>query len=263
MAETASLLVTWNVNSIRARMPRLLEFLDLHGPDVVLLQETKSAPAQFPHLELAAAGYDAIDHSVDRWAGVAVLVRQGLTVGKSRVGLTEGPLPAEARWVEVEVNGVTVVSTYVVNGRTLDDDMFPIKLAFLDAMRTRLAELREVGPTILGGDINIAPADIDVYDPAAFVGGTHVTEDERGRLRGMLDAGFVDAFRHRHGPDVVGHTWWDYRAGNFHKGRGLRIDLFMVDERLADRIEGCGIDRNFRKGTKPSDHAPLILRLAN
>ncbi len=178
------LVTTWNVNSLRARMPRVEEFLDLHLPGVVLLQETKAAPDQFPHLELQAAGYTAVDHSAGRWAGVAVLVRDGHAIGDVQVGLPGSPVADEARWVEAEVDGVRFVSVYVVNGRTLDDPMFAAKLDFLDAMAARLAELRAQGPVVLGGDLNIAPADVDVYEPAAFVGGTHVTEDERGRLRG-------------------------------------------------------------------------------
>lgn len=254
------LVATWNVNSLKARMPRVEELLDLHLPGVVLLQETKCGAEQFPHLELQAAGYTAVDHSGGRWAGVAVLARDGHEVGEVQVGLPGSPVVEEARWVEAEVDGIRFVSVYVVNGRSLDDPMFAAKLEFLDAMAARLAELRAAGPVVLGGDLNIAPADLDVYDPAAFAGGTHVTDEERGRLRAMLDGGYVDAYRHLH-PDEVGHTWWDYRAGHFHRRMGLRIDLFLVSDDLADGIERCGIDRNFRKGTKPSDHAPLLLQL--
>lgn len=253
------LVATWNVNSLKVRMPRVEELLDLHMPGVVLLQETKASPEQFPHLELQAAGYTAIDNSAGRWSGVAVLARHGHEVGDVQVGLADSPVVDEARWVEAVVDGVRYVSVYVVNGRTLDDPMFVAKLSFLDAMAARLEALRAQGPVVLGGDLNIVPADIDCYDPAAFVGGTHVTEDERGRLRAMLAGGYVDAYRHLH-PDEVGHTWWDYRAGNFHKGKGLRIDLFMVSDDLAHGIRRCGIDRNFRKGPKPSDHAPLLLQ---
>jgi len=254
------LVTTWNVNSLRARMHRVEEFLDLHQPAAVLLQETKTGPDQFPHLELQAAGYTAIDHSGGQWAGVAALVRDGHDLGEVQVGLPGSPVPDEARWIEVEVDGIRLISVYVVNGRALDDPMFDAKLAFLDAMGDRLAELRAEGPVVLGGDINIAPADLDVWDPAAFVGSTHVTDDERTRLQSILAGGYVDAFRHLH-PDDPGFTWWDYRAGAFHKGMGLRIDLFLVSDDLAGRIDRCGIDRNFRKGDKPSDHAPLLLAL--
>ena len=254
------LVTTWNVNSLKARLPRVEELLDLHLPGVVLLQETKCASEQFPHLELQASGYTAVDHSGGRWAGVAVLARDGHEVGEVQVGLPGSPVGDQARWVEAVVDGVRFVSVYVVNGRALDDPMFAAKLGFLDAMAARLEQLRAAGPVVLGGDLNIAPSDLDVYDPGAFVGGTHVTEEERGRLRAMLGGGYVDAYRHLH-PDEVGHTWWDYRAGHFHRRMGLRIDLFLVSDDLADGIERCGIDRNFRKGTKPSDHAPLLLQL--
>jgi exodeoxyribonuclease III len=254
------LVTTWNVNSLRARMHRVEEFLDLYQPAVVLLQETKTGPDQFPHLELQAAGYTAIDNSGGQWAGVAALVRDGYDVGEVQVGLPRSPVATEARWVEVEVDGIRLVSVYVVNGRTVDDPMFVAKLDFLDAMADRLVDLRARGPVVLGGDINIAPADLDVWDPVAFVGRTHVTEDERGRLQAILGSGYVDAFRHLH-DDEPGFTWWDYRAGAFHKGMGLRIDLFLVSDDLTDRIDRCGIDRNFRKGEKPSDHAPLLLQL--
>lgn len=257
----ATLAATWNLNSIRARLPRVVEFLHVHRPDVLLVQETKVTGEQFPHDELVAEGWRAVDHSTGRWAGVAVLVRDDLEIGDITRGLADTPADGEGRWLEVAVGDTTWVTTYVVNGRTVDDPMYEVKLEFLDRMADRLEVLRAAGPVVLGGDMNIIPADVDCYDPAAFRGGTHVTDAERVRLQAMLDLGFVDAFRHRHGPDVVGHTWWDYRAGHFHKGYGLRIDLFLVDERVAGRVTGCGIDRNFRKGTKPSDHAPLLLQL--
>ena len=149
---------------------------------------------------------------------------------------------------------------YVINGRTLDDPAYAAKLRFLDAMHARLSELITAGPLVVAGDFNIAPADMDVYDPASFVGGTHVSAAERDRLRGMLDLGLVDAYRHLH-PTEVGYTWWDYRAGHFHKRMGLRIDLILVSKALARGIVRCGIDRTFRKGPRPSDHAPLLLQL--
>jgi exodeoxyribonuclease III len=254
------LVVTWNVNSLNARMPRVLEFLEVHAPDVVLLQETKCAQEQFPHLELQAAGYTVADHSGGRWAGVAVLARDTAPVGEVRTGFPDDPCADEARWVEATVSGITFASVYVVNGRAIDDPMFAVKLDFLDAMRTRMAELAAAGPTVVGGDFNIAPTDEDVWSPATFVGSTHVTPDERGRLQQMLDAGYVDAFRQVQ-PEGQGFTWWDYRAGHFHKGFGLRIDLMLVSHHLAAGIRACGIDRDFRKGTKPSDHAPLLLEL--
>jgi exodeoxyribonuclease III len=256
-------LVTWNVNSLRARLPRLLEFLEQHGPDVVCLQETKSDPEGFPHAELAEAGYHGIDHSGGRWAGVALLTREGTELADPVRGLAGEPAELEARWVEATVDGIRVASVYVPNGRALGTEFFEEKLAFLDAAASRANAMRERGPVIIAGDMNVAPADLDVYDPVAFVGETHVTEDERSRLDRMLGAGgLVDAFRALH-PDEPGFTWWDYRAGHFHRGMGLRIDLFLVSDQLLGRVLECGIDRNYRKGSKPSDHAPLLLDLVD
>ncbi len=252
--------VTWNVNSLKMRMPRVLEFVELHRPDVLLLQETKAPPDAFPDLELAEAGYHAVHHSAGQWAGVAVLARSDLPLGDPAPSLPGDPVPEEARWCEATVDGIRMASVYVPNGRTLDSPEYPRKLAFLDAMAARIAELQADSPVIVAGDMNIAPADADVYDPPAFEGGTHVSAAERDRLGAILDNGMVDAYRAVH-PDDVQYTWWDYRAGHFHKGFGLRIDLALVSAPLAERLTACGIDRNFRKGKKPSDHAPLMLDL--
>lgn len=254
-------IVTWNVNSLRARLPRVLELLTEHQPDVACLQETKTAPDTFPEDELANAGYRAVHHSGGQWAGVAVLARCGLKLSEPQIGLAGDPLASEARWCEATVDGVRVASVYVPNGRTLDSPEYPRKLGFLDAMGARVAALGDGAPLIVAGDMNIAPADLDVYDPAAFVGGTHVSAAERERLAALLNAGLVDAYRAVH-PDEVQYTWWDYRAGNFHKGLGLRIDLALMSQALVPRLVSCGIDRDYRKGKKPSDHAPLLLELA-
>jgi exodeoxyribonuclease-3 len=244
------------------RMPRVLQLLEQHEPDIVCLQETKAPADGFPDAELAAAGYAAIHHSAGQWSGVAILARvdAGLTLSDPTIGLPGDPVAAEARWCEATVAGIRVASVYVPNGRTLDNPEFPRKLAFLDAMVARAAALRGT-PLVIAGDMNIAPADPDVYDPAAFIGSTHVTPDERGRLEQMLQQGLVDAYRHLH-PDAAQFTWWDYRAGHFHKGLGLRIDLALMSEDLAASLSACGIDRNYRKGTKPSDHAPLLVEIA-
>jgi exodeoxyribonuclease-3 len=249
-------LVTWNVNSLNVRLPRVLELLDQHQPDVVCLQETKCAPDMFPTAELAAAGYAAVHNSGGRWAGVAILARDGVAIEQPQLGLAGEPEPREARWCEATVAGIGVASVYVPNGRTLDSPEFPRKLAFLDAMAAWSAA-RAGDSVIVAGDMNVAPADLDVYDPPAFVGGTHVTDQERDAIAKL---GLVDAYRRLH-PDTQQFTWWDYRAGHFHKGFGLRIDLVLASAELADRLRACGIDRNYRKGTKPSDHAPLLVEL--
>jgi len=253
-------IVTWNVNSLRVRLPRVLQLLAEHRPDVVCLQETKTAPDAFPVAALAGAGYGAVHDSAGRWAGVAVLARAGMELSDPLSGLAGDPVPSEARWCETTVGGIRIVSVYVPHGRALDSPEFPRKLAFLDAAERRVAQLRGT-PLVLAGDFNIAPADADVYDAAAFAGATHVTPEERSRLAAIEGEGLVDAYRTLH-PTEAQYTWWDYRAGSFHKGLGMRIDLALVSAGLADRLRACGIDREYRKGTKPSDHAPLLLDLA-
>jgi len=254
------LIVTWNVNSLRARLARVLELLERHAPDVVCLQETKVEAAAFPHAELAEAGYAAVEHSAGRWAGVAILARTDLPLERAVRGLPGESAPDEARWVEASVAGMRVASVYVPNGRVVGSEPFAEKLAFFEAIAQRVASWRDEPAAILG-DFNVAPADRDVYDPAAFAGSTHVTEDERRRLAAVLEAGRLrDAYRELH-PAEVGYTWWDYRQGHFHRKLGLRIDLALVGGPLAGRVVRCGIDRSFRKGPKPSDHAPLLVEL--
>jgi exodeoxyribonuclease-3 len=253
-------LATWNVNSIKMRLPRVLEFLELHRPDVLCMQETKTEAAAFPHAELAEIGYHAVEQSAGRWAGVAIAAPAAHELTNPSAGLPGEADPGEARWLEADVAGLRVCSTYVPNGRALGTEAFASKITFLDAMALR-AGSHQGAPLVIMGDMNIAPADIDVYDPAAFTGGTHVSDDERSRLEQILATGLVDAYRQVH-PDDVGYTWWDYRQGHFHRGMGLRIDLALVSAELAAKITECGIDRNFRKGQKPSDHAPLLVELS-
>jgi exodeoxyribonuclease III len=250
-------LATWNVNSLTARIPRVLEFLDVHRPDLLFMQETKTEPGAFPQLELEATGYRAVHHSAGRWAGVALLARAD--PGDVCAGLAGEPSRDEARWLEADVDGLRVVSVYVPNGRAPDSPFYVDKLRFLDAMAERIRELSD-GPLVVAGDFNVCPADIDVYDPSAFVGATHVTPPERERFGALLDAGTVDAFRTLH-PQEPGFTWWDYRQGHFRRDLGLRIDAFLLSQPLARDLIECGIDRDFRKGAKPSDHAPLLCTL--
>jgi exodeoxyribonuclease-3 len=250
------LLVTWNVNSLKARLPRVLEFLDKHHPDVVCMQETKTEDAAFPEAELGEAGYHAVHHSAGRWAGVAILSTD--EPQDPTVGLPGEAAEDEARWIEATVHGMRVASAYVPNGRAVDSPPFEEKLQFLDAMRDRMPAC-----DVVMGDMNVTRADIDVYDPAAFQGSTHVTPAERSRLEALLvEHGHVDAYRQLH-PDEVGYTWWDYRQGHFHRKLGLRIDYVLVRGEYAGRLVHVGIDRDFRKGTKPSDHAPLLCEFSD
>jgi exodeoxyribonuclease III len=237
-------------------MPRVLELLELHGPDLLFLQETKTAPDAFPDLELNAAGYHAVHHSAGRWAGVGIAARNDIELTDVCLGLAGEPSVDEARWIEASVGGMRAVSVYVPNGRAVGTPFYEDKLRFLEAAARRIDELSG-GPLVVAGDFNVCPTDLDVYDPAAFVGETHVTEPERERFRALLDAGTVDAFR-EFDREEPGFTWWDYRAGHFHKKLGLRIDAFLVAPELGERLTEVGIDRGFRKGPKPSDHAPLL-----
>jgi exodeoxyribonuclease III len=256
-------LATWNVNSLKVRLPRVLEFLAEHAPDAVCLQETKCEAAAFPHAELADAGYRAVDHSGGRWAGVALLARDGLALEDPSSGLPGEPAEDESRWIEATIGShppVRVVSVYVPNGREVGSEWYAGKLAFLAAAARRAQSLR-AAPLVIAGDMNVAPADLDVYDPAAFAGSTHVTAPERDALSALAQAGgLADAFRSLH-PDEQQFTWWDYRAGHFHKRMGLRIDAVLLSPPLSERLESSGIDRGFRKGQKPSDHAPLLAEL--
>ncbi len=254
--------VTYNVNSISARLSRLLVLLEELAPDIVCVQETKAAVDRFPHLPLLAAGYRAADYSAGRWNGVAILARSELGIDNVRHGLDGEVVADEARWIEATVNGIRVVSAYVPNGQAIGSEPFAQKLAFLEAMARRAAEL--VGePTIIAGDLNVCPTDLDVWDPAQIHGATHTTADERSRLASTVEGGFVDAYRSLH-PDEPGFTWWDYRFGAFHKGQGLRIDHVLVSRSLAGRLRESHIERDFRKPSKvpdsrPSDHAPLVV----
>ena len=254
-------LATWNVNSLKVRLPRVLEFLTEHEPDIVCMQETKCEAAAFPADELAAAGYHAMHHSAGRWAGVAIVARSDLEIADPVAGLPGELREDEARWIEATVEGLRVASVYVPNGREVSSPTFEEKLAFLDGMAVRAAGLRDHHPIAIAGDFNVAPSDVDVYDPEAFVGSTHVTPEERARIEAIIDAGdLVDAYRRLH-PDQVQYTWWDYRQGHFHRGMGLRIDLVLLSDALSCSLAACGIAREYRKGSKPSDHAPLIVEL--
>ena len=257
-------MATWNVNSVKQRIPRLLPWLDERAPDVVCLQETKLADDAFYTVlgpEFADRGYEFVHVGQGQWNGVAILSRVGLD--EVRHGFTGAPgypepeSAPEARAVSAICGGVRVYSLYVPNGREPDSDHYRYKLAWLDQLRQAVAD---DGPeaTMLCGDINIAPTDADVFDPRSFAGHTHVTEPERTALRQIEDLGLTDVVRHRWPDDRV-HSYWDYRAGMFHKDLGMRIDLILAGSSVAGRVAAAWVDRAARKGTKPSDHAPVIV----
>jgi exodeoxyribonuclease III len=252
-------LATWNVNSVTARLPRLLDWLRDSAPDVVCLQETKTAA--FPEAEVAELGYEVAAHGDGRWNGVALLSRVGLTdVERGFAGQPGFPDP-EARAVGATCGGVRVWSVYVPNGRTIDDPHYAYKLRWLAALRDALAPAVAAGTSLaVCGDFNVAPTDADVWDPAAFVGATHVTAEERAALVSLLEIGLHDIVpQPMKGPNPF--TYWDYRAGMFHKDMGMRIDLAYASKDLADRVTRAYIDREARKGKGPSDHAPIVIDL--
>jgi exodeoxyribonuclease III len=253
-------IATWNVNSIKQRVPRFLPWLDERQPDVVCLQETKLADDKFAELlgdELAHRGYEVAAHGEPAWNGVAILSRAGLE--DVVPGLPGGPgFPQqEARAVSATCGGVRVVSVYVPNGRVPDSDHYEYKLAWLAALRDTIASPET---TVVCGDVNIAPADEDVFDPDAYVGQTHVTPRERAALAELQAAGLHDVVRDRWPGERV-FSYWDYRAGMFHQDLGMRIDLVLAGDRVAERVKAAWIDRQARKGKGPSDHAPVIIDL--
>lgn len=252
--------ITWNVNSLRSRLPRLLALLERENPDIDCLQETKVSDLDFPSLPLDQAGYHVVGHGLGGSAGVAILSRQSAQAAEP--GFVGDPMPDQARVVVATVGGIRVVSVYVVNGRNLDDPAYRAKLEWLDAFTAWLESTHDPRtPLIVAGDFNVAPEDRDVHDPAVWTGRIHVSEAERARIRTLFDWGLVDLLR-MHTEQSGIHTWWDYRAGAFHRGWGLRIDLILATRPVAELSTAVRVDRNERRPTagegKPSDHAPVI-----
>jgi exodeoxyribonuclease-3 len=247
------LIATWNVNSVSARLPRLLGWLEQRSPDVVALQETKCANDAFPFAELAARGYQAMPVGDGRWNGVAILSRVGL----EPLSATLAQYP-EARYAAARCDTLTVTSVYVPNGRSLDDPHYAYKLAWLAELRKSLDAHDPSEPLVIMGDFNVAPNDDDVWDMAAFQGATHVTSAERHGVGALLDWGLTDV-KARPGKGDRAFTYWDYRAGMFHKDLGMRIDLVLAS-RSVHPVDAY-VDREARKGKLPSDHAPIVLEV--
>jgi exodeoxyribonuclease-3 len=280
-------IATWNVNSLKARMERVEEWLADRAPDVLLMQETKLADETAPEMPFRMAGYDLLHHGEGRWNGVAIASRVGIADVVTNFG--DGPVrrspgadaiaealeaeaseasadeaPAgEARMVSAVCGGVRVVSIYAPNGRAVDTPFYRAKLAWFERLARWLRETQDpAGPLVIGGDFNVAPEDADVYDMADFAGATHVSAPERAAVAALRDWGLVDAYRLHH-PEPGKFSWWDYRAGNFHKGLGMRIDHLYVTRSVAERCNAAEIDRDARKGNLPSDHAPVYIDLAD
>lgn len=254
-------LATWNVNSALVRLPRLLPWLDERAPDVVCLQETKLSDEAFADAfdePLKERGYEVAHVGEGRWNGVALLSRVGLS--DVRRALPAAPSfhdAVEARAVTATCGGLRVTSVYVPNGRTPDDPHYAYKLEWLAALA---ASVDDPATTVIAGDVNIAPTDDDVWDPAQFVDSTHVTPRERTALTTLRDLGLADVVRDRWPTERV-FSYWDYRAGRFHQDLGMRIDLVLAGADPAGRVRAAWIDRHARKGKGPSDHAPVIVDL--
>jgi len=274
-------IATWNVNSLKARQEAVDNWLQRTAPDILLMQETKLGDADAPVMTFQMAGYQLVHHGEGRWNGVAIAARDGLEISDVVTNFGDGPVrdsgPGgtagseddfdpfdEARMLAATVDGIRVVSLYAPNGRVVDSPFYVGKLAWYERVSRWLDDEIAAGrgdQLLLGGDYNIAPTDLDVWDPKKVHGGTHVSEPERAAFRSLLERGLVDAYRARH--DEPGrYTWWDYRAGMFHKNFGMRIDHFLAGSAVASRAVDAEIDRQARKGPPiPSDHAPMTLDL--
>jgi exodeoxyribonuclease-3 len=251
-------IATWNVNSIKQRMPRFLPWLDERAPDVVCLQETKLDDDAFAALltdELAARGYAVATYGQSQWNGVALLSKVGLDDVVRGIPGGPGFPDEEARAVSAVCGGMRIWSVYVPNGREPDSDHYRYKLTWYDALRAHVQATEQ--DVVVCGDMNVAPTDADVFDPAAYVGHTHVTPPERAALSAL---GLRDVVRERWPKETV-FSYWDYRAGMFHKNLGMRIDLILTADPVAERVHAAWVDRKARKGTGPSDHAPVIVDL--
>jgi exodeoxyribonuclease-3 len=267
-------IATWNVNSVGARLPRLNEWLELAEPDVLCLQEIKTTTDAFPGDRAEELGYEIAAHGEGRWNGVAILSRVGLEdVERGFAGqpayapppdeddpaLIGEPPKVEARAVGATCGGLRIWSVYVPNGRTLDSPHYPYKLEWLAALRTAVeAEVARNERFVITGDFNIIPTDDDVWDASKFVGATHVTKPERDALAALRDLGLTDVIP-RGMKYPTPYTYWDYRAGMFHKNEGMRIDLVYASALVAGGVKDAYVDRDARKGTGPSDHAPVVV----
>lgn len=250
-------IATWNVNSLNVRLGRVEEWVDYAQPDVLCLQETKLADAAFPHLAFQARGYEAAHHGQGRWNGVAILSRVGIDDVVAGMPRSNADDPDEARLLTATCGGVRVSSVYVPNGRSLDDEHYRYKLRWLADLASFVSATGDpTKPTVVTGDFNIAPAPNDVAP--GIRAETHTSTEVRAALATLLEWGMVDVFRQHHPTEPI-YSWWDYRAGDFHKGRGLRIDLLLATAAVAERTSFVLIDRQARKGKQPSDHAPLLL----
>jgi exodeoxyribonuclease III len=258
-------IATWNVNSLKARLPRVEEWVEYAQPDVLCIQETKLSDDTFPQLTFSALGYDSVHHGPGRWNGVATLSRVGIDDVSSGFGQDVlDPYEGDARLLATTCGGIRFVNVYVPNGREVGSEFYERKLQWLDCLYHWLDGCaKPTDPVVVLGDFNVAPEDRDVWSPKAFQQSTHVTPPEREAVARLREWGLYDAFRAVY-PDTDGlFTYWDYRRGDFHEHRGMRIDLALATEPVRDRVRWALVDRNARKGKLPSDHAPLVIDLTD
>jgi exodeoxyribonuclease-3 len=254
-------LATWNVNSLRSRIDRVEAFLQRHDIDVLAVQETKARDEQLPLMGLSSLGYDVASVGYNQWNGVAIISRVGLDdVRIGFPGMPDWKGEPEARAISATCGGVRVWSLYIPNGRKPDDPHFSYKLEWLDQLHDSVQAPTEA--TVLVGDWNVAPQDEDVYDIDAFKGSTHVTPEERQRFQRFLDSGYADVVR-PFTPGTDGYTYWDYFRQRFERNRGMRIDFVLASEEVESRVSNAWIDREERAGKGASDHAPVIVELAD
>ncbi len=254
-------IATFNVNSVKARLPRLLEWLKDATPDVVLLQETKVVDDAFPALEIEDLGYNTAVHGQKTYNGVAILSKQ--PIEDVNRGLPGDESDEQARYIEGFTGGIRVASIYLPNGNPVASDKFPYKLAWFDRLIDYARELLTYEESVvLGGDYNVCPTDDDVYDPAGWAEDALCRAESRAKFRELVYLGFTDAFRvFRKGPGF--YTFWDYQAGAWAKDHGLRIDHHLLSPQAADRLKACEIDRTARAKEKASDHTPIVVELAD
>ena len=254
-------IATFNVNSVKARLPRLLEWLEESGPDVVLLQELKCVDEQFPALEISSFGYEIATHGQKTYNGVAILSKK--PIEDIRRGLPGDDSDEQARYIEATIEGVRLASIYLPNGNPVDTEKYPYKLGWMDRLAAHVRDslLPMEMPVVLGGDYNICPDDRDVYDPERWANDALCKPESRARFRRLLNLGLTEAWRALH-PHAEGQfSYWDYVKGRWQKDEGLRIDHFLLSAQAADRLVSCEIDKTPRAREKASDHTPVVLEI--
>ena len=252
-------IVTWNVNSVNARLPNITSWISKNDPDVVLLQELKCTDDKFPFDAFTEIGYHAEVFGQKSWNGVAILSKHEVT--DVLKGLPGDDTDEQSRYIEATVKGIRIAGLYLPNGNPVDTEKYPYKLSWMDRLYTRMKETLENGtPAVFGGDYNIIPEDRDCYDPAAWSDDALFKLDSRKKFRALLNLGYTEAFRATN--DNIAYSFWDYQRGAWQKDHGIRIDHFLLSPQATDLLKNCTIDKTPRAEEKASDHVPVILELS-